>query len=52
MLHLRGCMCGSNEQCRRVMYVGMQPSSKLLTFWKNSLPLASGSHFHPEDRCS
>ena len=51
MLHLTGCLCGSYEQYRRVVYVSMQPSNKLLMLWKNSVPLASRSHFHPEDRC-
>jgi hypothetical protein len=42
MLHLRGCMCGSYEQDRRVVYVSLQTSKKLLTFWKKSVPLVSG----------
>jgi hypothetical protein len=43
-------MCGSYEQYRRVVHISMKPSNKLLTSWKNSVPLNSGSHFHPEDR--
>lgn len=50
VLHLRGCMYGSYRQYRRVVYVSLHTGRKLLTFRKHSVPLASGSHFHPEER--
>jgi len=44
-------MCDSYRQYRRVVYISLQTSKKLLALWKKYVALASGLNFHPEDRC-